>query len=55
MHQWTTAFLSCIEIIRTGMLALASGNFEVLIFNMFKREGKAEKDFAHPRRIARPQ
>ena len=34
-----------IEIIRTGMLALASGNFEVLIFNMFKREGKAEKDF----------
>ena len=34
-----------IEIIRTGMLALASGNFEVLIFNMFKREGKTEKDF----------
>lgn len=32
-----------IEIIRTGMLALASGNFEVLIFNMFKREGKTEK------------
>ncbi|MFK5276518.1 radical SAM protein [Lactococcus lactis] len=34
-----------IEIIRTGMLALASGIFEVLIFNMFKREGKTEKDF----------
>mgnify|MGYP003030295871 CR=1 FL=1 len=34
-----------IEILRTGMLALASGNFEVLIFDMFKKEIKPEKDF----------
>ncbi|MDV4192970.1 MFS transporter [Lactococcus lactis subsp. lactis] len=34
-----------IEILRTRMLALASGNFEVLIFDMFKKEIKPEKDF----------
>ncbi|WP_143468414.1 MFS transporter, partial [Lactococcus cremoris] len=34
-----------IEILRTGMLALSSGNFEVLIFDMFKQELKPERDF----------